>query len=178
MNKSLITFSLAALLSLVYISCGTSTGSRYERVKEKVEKPDTTVSAPEIKKVFDMTPYRAEIIVPEPEKRDSFPKPEIWYTYTASDNDTVSSLTIIAKKDGYRVQVFSTDNLDEANTMRSELLFKTNQKNVYLVFEPPFYKIKLGDFLNITEANQMNFKLNQMGYTESRVVKDSFNVYQ
>lgn len=178
MNIKIIYILLAAG-SVLIAGCGASTGSRYERARDKKGPITEADKTSEGKKEFDMAPYRAEIIVPEPERKDTFPKPDIWYTYPEiSDSDTLVSRTITDKKDGYRVQVYSTDNLDEANTIRTELLFKTNQKNVYLVFEPPFYKVKVGDYQSMSDANQMNFKLNQMGYTESRVVKDSINVYQ
>jgi cell division protein FtsN len=179
MKKSFITYIIFLIFSLILVSCGTSTGSRYEKARGKKEAVPGKEKPVTGKKDFDMAPYRAEIILPEPGEKDTLPKPDIWYTYTESaEEDTINIRTVIDKKDGYRVQVYSTDNLDEANTVRSELLFKTNQKNVYLIFEPPFYKVKVGDYLNISDANQMNFKLSQMGYTESRVVKDSVNVYQ
>jgi hypothetical protein len=190
MNRFLI-YIAGTIFSLLLISCAASTGSRYEHTRGKKEAAaadtDKTDSVPE--KVFDITPYRAQINIPEPEVKDSTPAPEIWYNYTEADaNNNVntaadtsvsdsSSGVSISKKSGYRVEVLSTDNLDEANNMRSELSSKLSQKKIYIIFEPPFYKVKVGDFLHISDANQMNFKLNQLGYTESRVVKDSVNVY-
>jgi len=180
MNKFII-YIAGAVFSLLLISCGTSTGSRYEHARDKSESSDSDKSAtPE--KTFDMAPYRAQINIPEQEVKDTIPPPDIWYAYSNDevnpDTNTNSSIQVPSdKKSGYRVQVFSTDNLDEANNMRSELSFKLSQKNIYIIFEPPFYKVKVGDFIHISDANQMNFKLNQLGYTESRVVKDSVNVY-
>jgi hypothetical protein len=79
---------------------------------------------------------------------------------------------------GYRVLVLTTDNLEEANNLKSEIYFKTYQKPVYISFDPPFYKVKAGDFINSTEATELGFKLNQMGYTEAKVVRDTVNIFK
>jgi cell division protein FtsN len=179
MNKFII-YSAGSIISLFLLSCGTSTGSRYERSSEKKKTSASSGDSIRVENKFDMAPYRAIINLPDPEKKDTLPEPDIWYAYENNEPgaDTTSAQTSAGKKDGYRVQVYSTDDLDEANNLRSELIFKINQKNVYVIFDPPFYKVRVGDFLNNSDANQMNFKLNQMGYTESRVIKDSVNVYQ
>ena len=100
-----------------------------------------------------------------------------WYDY----DTTLSNITTgmpIKQTAGYRVLVLTTDNLDEANNMKTEIYFKTDQKPVYISFDPPFYKVKAGDFVSSTEANELGFKLNQMGYTESKVIRDTVNIFQ
>jgi hypothetical protein len=85
---------------------------------------------------------------------------------------------VIRTAPGFRVQVISTDNLDDANKMRSEIYFKTNQKAVYIIFDPPFYKVEVGDFTNLSDAKSLTFKFKQMGYTEARVVNQAINIFQ
>ena len=85
---------------------------------------------------------------------------------------------IIGTTDGYRVQVISTDDIDEANLVRSELYEKTTRKEVYIFFEPPFYKVKVGDFTSKSEAENLRFKLNQLGYSESKVVQEIVNIFE
>ena len=72
----------------------------------------------------------------------------------------------------------ATDNLEEADSMRSDIYFKTTQKDVYLFFDPPFYKVLVGDFKQFSDAKNLSFKLSQMGYAESRVISDTVNVFQ
>ena len=91
-------------------------------------------------------------------------------------NDT--NKTVIKTVPGYRVQVISTDNLDEANTIRSEIYFKTNQKAVYVIFDPPFYKVEVGDFIDINDAKNLSFKFKQMGYKDARVVNETINIFE
>jgi len=85
---------------------------------------------------------------------------------------------IVGTTDGYRVQVLSTDDIDEANRIRAEVYEKTTKKEVYVIFEPPFYKVKVGDFTSKSEADNLRFNLNQLGYTESKVVQETVNLFE
>jgi hypothetical protein len=169
----------------VLTSCGpiTSTGSRFHSEKDidkdkskEVKKSDTV----NLKEDFDITPYKSKI-----EISDTIPQLNkegdgnliAWYGYdTTISNSGLNNP--IKQAAGYRVLVLTTDNLEEANNMKSEIYFKTDQKPVYISFDPPFYKVKVGDFINSTEASEFGFKLNQMGYTESKVVRDTVNIFQ
>jgi len=62
----------------------------------------------------------------------------LWFSYPKDSAERQTQKTVIDTIPGYRVQVISTDNLDEANGVRSEVFFKTNEKDIYVVFEPPF----------------------------------------
>ena len=76
------------------------------------------------------------------------------------------------------MQVLSTDNIDEANQVRAEIYEKAARNEVYVIFEPPFYKVKVGDFTSKSEAENLRFKLNQLGYTESKVVQETVNLFE
>jgi uncharacterized protein (UPF0335 family) len=176
-----ILFFLAFCLILLF-GCSASTASRYEKAEKKpkeVRNEDKNIALENMEN-FDMKPYRTII---ELEKKDTVLLSQknltIWYEYQKNDstgND--STRTIIDRVPGYRVQVYSTDNLEDANNKRSEVYFKTDQKNVYVIFDPPFYKVEVGDFTNLQYAKDLNFKLNQLGFTDSHVVNDTVNVYE
>jgi len=158
--------------------CASSTGSRYDRnnediktVKEKT--PDTEIKeneapAPDI---FDMTPYHTNFdfeLKPESKSNE-----DIWYGYDSTVADT--EIKTYIDKAGYRVEVLATDDLNEANNMRAELRFKLRQ-NVYIIFDPPFYRVRTGDFEDRASAENQSFRLKQLGYPECRVVSDSIKV--
>jgi hypothetical protein len=181
--KYLILVIPAIMISLT--SCGTliSTDSRFQtgssgkgKETNEIKKNDTL----NLKEDFDITPFMTKIdlidSIPEANQSKNN-KLDIWYDY-----DTVPSSSILKKQQrqsaGYRVLILTTDNLEEANSIKSEIYFKTDQKPVYITFEPPFYKIKAGDFLYQTEASEFGFKLNQMGYTETKVIRDTINIFQ
>jgi hypothetical protein len=66
------------------------------------------------------------------------------------DATTVPTETV----QGFRVQVFSTTSIDEANAKKSELEEAIPQERVYLEFDPPAYKIRAGNFLNRYDADR------------------------
>jgi hypothetical protein len=176
---------IISIIMFFITSCGTivSTGSRFEG-KNKTDNNNSSVikksDTLSLNEDFDITPFKTRI-----DLIDSIPHRVLtrnnglkaWYDYDTITSNRESG-RLIKQVAGFRVLVFTTDNLEEANNMKSEIYFKTDQKPVYVSFEPPFYKIKAGDFLNSTEASEFGFKLNQMGYTESRIIRDSVNIIQ
>jgi hypothetical protein len=166
---------LIALTMLLFIGCSASTGSRYETKNEsKTEAPDEVTK--EVTEDFDITSYRTEIDIEAPPIATDELPPDVWYGYEDSLVDIPKQ--IVGTTDGYRVQVLSTDDIDEANRIRAEIYERTARKEVYIVFEPPFYKVKVGDFTSKTEADNLRFKLNQLGYTESKVVQETVNLFE
>jgi len=180
MKAGIIQYIFPFLISVLLISCSASTADRYGNDKNAAEKTEEKKEAPtqkEDNENFDLTPYRATFNVEAKEKTMKTERPDVWYNYKTKVESDTSAPQIVGQVNGYRVQVYSSDNLEEADSIRTELYMKTNQKAVYITFEPPFYKVKVGDFLKISEANDLKFKLNQIGYTEARVVNDKINVY-
>lgn len=166
-------------------ACGTliSTGSRYHSDNSKSENKQKEVKTRDtvfVTEDFDITPYMTKIEINDniPEDRGGGKNNvNAWYGYDTTFTNTPAG-TPIKQTAGYRVLVLTTDNLDEANSMKTEIYFKTDQKPVYISFDPPFYKVKAGDFVSSAEANELGFKLNQMGYTESKVIRDTVNIFQ
>lgn len=181
MNLKFLTVNLSVIVLFVFYSCGTSTGSRYAQEVSKTpeknnieEKPKTTY--PED---FDLTAYRSKIDVPSVKKDSSVSADlDAWYNYHTIPAKADTNKTIIKTVPGYRVQIISTDNLDKANTVRSEIYFKTNQKAVYVIFDPPFYKVEVGDFIDMNDAKNLSFKFKQMGYTDARVINETINIFE
>ncbi|HEY6437626.1 MAG TPA: SPOR domain-containing protein [Ignavibacteriaceae bacterium] len=170
--KLLVAFiGLAALLT----GCSASTGSRYE-TKADTETENTIEEKKEVVEDFDITPYATEIDIEAPPIATGKVPSDVWYEYNLSATDSMKN--IIGTTDGYRVQVLSTDDIDEANIVRAEIYEQTSRKEVYIIFEPPFYKIKIGDFTSKSEAENLRFKLNQLGYTESKVVQETVNIFE
>lgn len=163
------------IICLIIIGCSAATGSRYETMEETKSEIKTEENE-SVTEDFDITPYQTEIdIEASPISTDKLPA-DVWYGY---DTDTSNvERKIIGTADGYRVQVLSTDDIDEANSIRAEIYEKITGKEVYVVFDPPFYKVKVGDFTSKSEAENLRFKLAQLGYTESKVVQETVNLFE
>jgi len=55
---------------------------------------------------------------------------------------------------GYRLMLLSTNNRAEAMSLRGKLLQRFPEQKVYMSFQPPYIKLKFGNFLEKTEADQ------------------------
>ncbi|MCZ7611101.1 MAG: SPOR domain-containing protein [Ignavibacterium sp.] len=180
MLKSRVFYSSALVLYFVLISCSASTGSRYENENNQnnISKHQRTnqKDTEQLNEDFDITPYKTKITIADKKTTNSV-SDEIWFTYKPNSNETKKK-TIVGSSDGFRVLVLITDNLDEANQVRSEIYFNNKSEEVYIDFEPPFYKVKMGDFDTERSANELRFKLNQQGYLEAKVIKDKINKFE
>lgn len=80
-----------------------------------------------------------------------------------------SRLDILAKKEaefnealavspksarGYRLMVLSTNDRAQAMNLRAKLLQRFPEQKVYMSFQPPYIKLKFGNFLERAEADQ------------------------
>ncbi len=179
--KSIVILIASSSIIFLAASCGTSTGSRYNRSGNKETEKSFAKEKSEKKypENFDIEKYRSKINVPEV-KKDSAVAADMdaWYNYHTIPSKNDTNKTVIKTVPGYRVQVLSTDNLDEANTVKSEIYFRTNQKAVYVIFDPPFYKVEVGDFIDINDAKNLSFKFKQMGYNDARVVNETINIFE
>ena len=165
------------LLAILFYSCSASTDTRYSKDSEKeITKPEEKETIAEDD--FDITPFKTKIEIPV-EIKEAEDKPlDLWFGYPTDNPEDQTQKTLLDTIPGFRVQVISTDNLDEANGVRSEIYFKTNEKAIYVLFEPPFYIVRVGDCKNINDAKALSFKLNQMGFAGTKVVNDLINIYK
>jgi hypothetical protein len=162
---------LAILLLLILSGCGSSTASRYDEEKEKKEEIETEDITKDDSALppFNMIPYHSRF---EFNVKSTEYEGDIWYGYDSSQSQVEINLIDTT---GYRVEVMATDDLEEANNMRSELNFRIRQ-SVYIIFDPPFYRVRTGDFENRSAAENQSFKLRQLGYQDSRVVSDTIKL--
>lgn len=64
---------------------------------------------------------------------------------------------------GWRVQVFASSNLQLADDKAAE--FRTTSPHpVYVEYEPPFYKVRVGDFMTRQEADRFKDETARMGW--------------
>ena len=170
------------LTTFMIASCGSSTGGRYDK-EEKKNTTDKTSNDKETdltslpKEDFDITPYKIQITVPEKKSYSDKNSKNIWFDYGSPkiENKTKS---LVGTVEGFRVLVLTTDNPEEANQVKADIYFNQNANEVYVDFEPPFYKVKVGDFDSQKNADDLKFKLNQLGYKEAKVIKEKINVYK
>lgn len=70
---------------------------------------------------------------------------------------------------GYRIQLIATQNLNEALSTKA-ILDSLYTLPVYMDFEPPNYKVRIGNYLTNEEAQSMQSQLQRQGFTYAWVV--------
>jgi hypothetical protein len=169
--------SIVIPVAVLFCSCSASTDTRYSKESEKeiskIKEKEIIVEDD-----FDIKPFQTKIEFPDESNKTNAKPLDLWFGYPKNISEDQTHKTVVDTIPGYRVQVISTDDLDEANGIRSEIFFKTNEKAIYVIFEPPFYVVRVGDYKNISDAKALSFKLNQMGFAGTKVVNDLINIYK
>ena len=77
--------------------------------------------------------------------------------------------------DGYRIQLFSGSERNNANALRSKFKTEYPNENVYLIYQQPYFKLRVGDYRNLIEAQEMYLQL-QKSYGQLLIVPDKINL--
>jgi hypothetical protein len=70
---------------------------------------------------------------------------------------------------GYRLMVLNTNNRNLAMSLRSKLLQHYPDQKVYMSFQPPYIKLKFGDFANESDANRYKDELLQSKLVQGNI---------
>lgn len=83
--------------------------------------------------------------------------------------DSVQSVS-----EGYRVQVLATRYFERAESL-AVIMKNTVSDSVYVDFEAPNYKVRIGDFIDRDSAVSMQQALVQMGYNSAWILRARIN---
>ncbi len=81
---------------------------------------------------------------------------------SAGDLDTTA--------EGFRVQVTSTQSIEIADSLRDKLLAPFDGQ-VYISFDPPNYKVRVGNYKFRSEAEKAEERLKRLGYRTAWVIR-------
>lgn len=73
---------------------------------------------------------------------------------------------------GYRIQVISTTNRDQAFKIKTELLGRFPDQKSYTSYQSPLFKVRIGNFLKKEDAEQFRKTLNRFYPNGVYVVED------
>jgi len=73
---------------------------------------------------------------------------------------------------GFRIQIYSTNDLDDAVRAKTSSQASLDSMKVYMVYDAPYYKIRVGDFLAKSDADRAKDSLKERGFSEAWVVPD------
>jgi len=89
-----------------------------------------------------------------------------------SDSSVVERVEI----QGYRIQIFASASIDEATAAQQVALERAGKDSVYVVYDPPVYRVRIGDYGTRLEANQRLSRIVNLGYDDAWVVADRVNL--
>ncbi len=73
---------------------------------------------------------------------------------------------------GFRVQLFSTSQIDEVNAKKARAEAAFPEQWFYVVYEAPMYKLRGGNFVHRTEADSYAKYLTNKGFPDAWVVPE------
>ena len=76
--------------------------------------------------------------------------------------------------EGYRVQVLATRYIERADSLAA-IMKNTISDSVYVDFEAPNYKVRVGDFIDRDSAESLQQDLVQMGYNSAWILRSRIN---
>ena len=90
-------------------------------------------------------------------------------------NKKSSLLTSSGQYKGYRVQVVSTSNRDQAFKVKGELLSRFPDQKSYTLFQSPNFKVRIGNFLKKEDAEKFKLQVQKLYTTGVFVVEDAID---
>jgi hypothetical protein len=90
-------------------------------------------------------------------------------------NKRSSMLNANGQYKGFRIQVVSTTNREQALNVKSELLAKFPSEKTYLTFQSPYFKVRFGNYLKRDDAEKMRKQLNKLYPNGAFIVEDAID---
>lgn len=154
-----------ALLLVVGACTGSEVSTMNQRSGGQQENKDQKKTLKSYEASFDPSPYREEL---ETIKK-AVTLPSVLPTELAAKDTVIIEEQAIQ---GFRIQIFATSSIDEANFLKSTASLKITEDSIYVVYDPPVYRVRVGDFATRFEANQKLPSIVSKGYTDAWVVAD------
>ena len=152
--------------SLVVLACAIILGCAGTEESERSETSEGTLKEflAKYEKTFRPSAYNLDVNLIKAEEQRQYTTLHAATVYTTTASETIP---------GFRVQVLLTQEIDEANTTLSDLELQFPEEFAYMVYDAPYYKVRVGNFPVRTAANTKLKKLIKLGYKEAWIVPDN-----
>jgi SPOR domain len=82
------------------------------------------------------------------------PRLDVLNSKQATVNKRAGIMTSSGMYKGYRVQIISTSNRDEAFNLKASMMSKYSQEKTYVLFQAPSFRVRIGNFLKKADADK------------------------
>ena len=100
------------------------------------------------------------------------PRLDIFTEKQRAVNKLTSKMTSSGLYKGYRLQVLSTRSRDEAFKLKYELLKMFPDQQTYVLFQSPYFKVRIGNFFHRSDAASFQSRLLQKFPQNTYIVDD------
>jgi hypothetical protein len=157
---------LSLLLLWTGLACSSSGPAVAEQEKPKQEvKKERKAPLAEYEATLRPSDFDEEVEVVQKKHAEEKPRVEL-------DIPRDSSVVEEEILQGFRIQIFSSANIDEATKMKANTQPKLPQDSVYVMYDPPVYKVRIGDFVSRYEAGVKLPLVVEQGYPDAWIVPD------
>lgn len=98
-------------------------------------------------------------------------------THTKAVETVSDSAADYREADGFRVQIFATRDIEAATLTQQKAIEQFGGMNykTYLIFEAPFYKVRIGDAVERAEADKIRDAAKELGFDQAFTVRSRVN---
>ena len=100
---------------------------------------------------------------------------DIFSAKQAAVNKLTAKMTSNGQFKGFRLQVLNSRSRDEAFKVKSDLLQQFPNQKSYVVYQSPYFKVRIGNFIEKSEAlsfrNQLTKKYPQNAYVVEDIIE-------
>ena len=139
-----------------------------------VQKPISEESASPYDESFDPLSLHDDDITIQPGENKTAATRKV----EVKESNQAGSETVLKETDGFRVQILATRSIETATMVKqqAEKQFRPYDHKVYWQFEAPFYKIRVGDVVKRTDAENIRDLAKQLGYDQAFPVRSKVKV--
>ncbi len=166
MMRTVLAVGTSLALVALLAGCGSSRGLQEDDGSELSVSPGSQAPLGVYERTLNPSDFDDDVSIVKETQPDSLKPvlPEI----SAADSLVVEEVVT----QGFRIQIYASKKIDEAAAVRTTAAEQFPQDSVYVVYDPPVYRVRIGDFPTRVEASQRLPSIASQGYPDAWVVAD------
>lgn len=176
MGKFCRTAAIFFIIAIFLMGCGSAIPPpaieqtpQVEQTTEEISSASLPTSFPQDTIIFDPMALGDDNIIAPMEL------PPVEHKVIVTNPVEPEKILVEKEVPGFRVQIFATNSHEAARQMEQSALFEFSEE-VRLTYDPPTYKIRVGNCETRDEANLLRAKAISLGYLDAWVVKDQVKI--
>lgn len=166
MDRSLMNFCILFACAVLLIGCSSARSVEADETNELSVKPGTEASLAVYERTLNPSDFDEDVALVKETQPDSLKAAPV--EQASADSMVVEEVM----SQGFRIQIYASKKIDEATAVRMMAVEQFPQDSIYVVYDPPVYRVRLGDYPTRLEANQRLPSITRAGYPDAWVVTD------